>query len=264
MRSPLTSLCPDYAQTPTDERQPVMDAHPRRTFDLLVCVLATPLLIVVAAIVAICVFVDSPGPLLYRSRRVGRNGETFWMLKFRTMRHGASGPPLSCLGDERFTPFGRVLARSRLDELPQVINVLRGEMALVGPRPELREFVDANPEQYAVILAQPPGLTGPAQLRFAGEGRMLMASEDRVAVYTQSILPAKLAVDVEYVRTASVRTDLRVLCRTLLLPARLVGDALCAWRAKRTIARPTASTVLVAAASLAVMVVFSVDAVSGV
>ena len=175
----------------------------RRALDIVLCLLAAPLLLLFGALIAICVFLDSPGPVLYRSRRIGRGGRSFAMLKFRTMRHGAEGPPLSCYRDERFTPFGRALALSRLDELPQVINVLRGDMALVGPRPELEEFVESYPEAYAVILQALPGLTGPAQLRFSGEGRILAGSDDRVALYTESILPVKLGIDMDYVRTAN-------------------------------------------------------------
>ena len=234
----------------------------RRALDIAGCVLLAPMLLVVGAIIAICVFLDSPGPVLYRSRRVGRDGRVFWMLKFRTMRHGATGPSLSCFDDERYTPFGRMLALSRFDELPQVVNVLRGDMALVGPRPELEEFVEAYPEAYEVILQAPPGLTGPAQLRFSGEGRILAGADDRVALYTSSILPEKLGIDIEYVLTKNLRRDLQLLAWTLLLPGRLAGDAFRAWRSQGAVARPAAATVLLVLASLAVMLVFSLDTVS--
>ncbi|HYH90552.1 MAG TPA: sugar transferase [Solirubrobacteraceae bacterium] len=235
----------------------------RRLLDILLCLLAAPLLLLFGALIAVCVFLDSPGPVLYRSRRIGRGGQPFSMLKFRTMRHGSIGPPLTCYRDERFTPFGRALAVSRLDELPQVINVLRGDMALVGPRPELEEFVESYPEAYSVILRALPGLTGPAQLRFSGEGRILAGSEDRVALYTQSILPVKLGIDMDYVKTASVRRDLEMLCWTLVLPARLGAHAYRAWRSRRVVARPAGATTLLVLASVAAMLVFSLDAVTG-
>ena len=235
----------------------------RRGLDIFLCLLAAPLLLLFGALIAVCVFLDSPGPVLYRSRRIGRGGQSFAMLKFRTMRHGSVGPPLTCYRDERFTPFGRALALSRLDELPQVINVLRGDMALVGPRPELEEFVQSYPDAYAVILQALPGLTGPAQLRFSGEGRILAGSEDRVALYTESILPVKLGIDMDYVRTASVRRDLEMLCWTLVLPARLGAHAYRAWRMRRVIARPAHATTLLVLASVAAMLVFSLDAVTG-
>src|SRR5215216_4633995 len=113
-----------------------------------------------ALLVAVAVAVDSPGPILYRSPRVGRVGRRFEMLKFRTMRHGASGPSVSTEGDERYTPFGRLLATMRLDELPQAWNVVRGQMRLVGPRPEVESYVLDQAAAYRRILAVPPGLTG--------------------------------------------------------------------------------------------------------
>ena len=234
----------------------------RRALDIALCLLAAPVLLVFGTLVAICVFLDSPGPVLYRSRRVGRNGRTFPMLKFRTMRHGVVGSVLSCHGDDRYTPFGRALALSRLDELPQVINVLRGDMALVGPRPELEEFVSAYPDAYAVILTALPGLTGPAQLRFCGEGRLLARSQDRVALYTETILPEKLGIDVHYVNSRSLRRDIELLGGTLLLPLRLGRDAYNAWRVIHAPARPGIAAVFLVVASVAVALVFSFDAAS--
>lgn len=229
----------------------------RRALDIVICLLAAPLLIVVGALMALCVFLDSPGPVLYRSRRVGRGGRLFSMLKFRTMRHGVAGSPLSVFGDERYTPFGRVLAISRLDELPQVVNVLRGEMRLVGPRPELPEFVDAHADAYATILTAPPGLTGPAQLHFSGEGRLLASQIDRVATYRATILPQKISIDLDYVRTSSLRRDVSLLCLTLLLPARLGAHAYRAWRIRRVATRPAGATVALLATSLGVTCIFA-------
>lgn len=231
----------------------------RRALDIAICLLAAPLLLAVGALIALCVFLDSPGPVLYRSRRVGRGGRVFSMLKFRTMRHGVEGPPLSVFGDERYTPFGRALAISRLDELPQVVNVLRGEMRLVGPRPELPEFVDAHADSYTTILTAPPGLTGPAQLYFSGEGRLLASQPDRVATYRSAILPEKVSIDLDYVRTATLRRDISLLCLTLLLPARLGADAYRAWRGVHIAARPAAATVAVVATSFAVTCVFAAE-----
>ena len=113
----------------------------QRVFDLVVVVMTLPVTLLLGTVLAVAVFVDSPGPVLYRSRRIGRGGRAFDMLKFRTMVADSVGPPLSARGDERYTPLGRTLAYSRLDELPQLLNVLRGDMRLVGPRPELEDFV---------------------------------------------------------------------------------------------------------------------------
>jgi len=199
--------------------------HPRsvypvglRVFDLLaVMVLLVPALLVGLAI-GLAVLVDSPGPVLYRSRRVGRDGVSFWMLKFRTMRHLAGGPLVSSHTDVRFTPVGRFLALTRLDELPQLWNVLRGEMRLVGPRPELEEFVEEQRESYERILTVPPGLTGPTQLVFADEGALLAAVEDRERVYRSEILPGKVRLDLEYVQSHSLARDVGVILRTCVLP----------------------------------------------
>jgi lipopolysaccharide/colanic/teichoic acid biosynthesis glycosyltransferase len=192
-----------------------------RAFDLVVVLAVLPLALALGAVVAVAVFVDSPGRILYRSRRIGRGGRPFAMLKFRTMVRDAAGPPVSARDDERYTPLGRALAASRLDELPQLWNVLRGDMRLVGPRPELEEFVRDFREQYERILSVPPGLTGPAQVAYAWEGETLAIAQavDRAALYRDSVLPSKLAIDEAYVRHHSVAGDARLLLRTAALPA---------------------------------------------
>ena len=193
---------------------------PLRVLDLALVLLALPSVLVVAALVALAVFIDSPGPVLYRSRRIGRGGRAFDMLKFRTMVRDGLGPPLSARDDERYTPLGRTLARSRLDELPQLWNVLRGDMRLVGPRPELEEFVRDFPAEYERILSVPPGLTGPAQVEYAWEGEVLALAQavDRARVYRESILPYKLAIDLRYAERHTVLGDVRLLLLTVALP----------------------------------------------
>jgi lipopolysaccharide/colanic/teichoic acid biosynthesis glycosyltransferase len=193
----------------------------RRALDVVLVLLALPVALAIGAVVAVAVFLDSPGPVLYRSRRIGRGGRPFDMLKFRTMVRDAGGPSLSASGDERYTPLGRTLASSRLDELPQFWNVLRGDMRLVGPRPELEEFVREFPAEYERILSVPPGLTGPAQVEFAWEGEILAAAQavERARVYREAVLPYKVAVDMRYAEEHTVRGDLWLLVRTLVLPA---------------------------------------------
>jgi lipopolysaccharide/colanic/teichoic acid biosynthesis glycosyltransferase len=194
---------------------------PLRVLDVTLVVLALPAAVLIGLAIALAVVLDSPGPVLYRSRRIGRGGRPFEMLKFRTMVRDAAGPPLSARGDERYTPLGRTLASSRLDELPQLWNVLRGQMRLVGPRPEVEDFVRAFPEEYERILSVPPGLTGPAQVAYAWEGEVLARAQavDRVRIYRDEILPYKVAIDLGYARGHSVGSDLVLLARTLLLPA---------------------------------------------
>ena len=205
----------------------VADRIPRglRIFDLVLIVLTLPLLLPLGVLVAIAVFLDSPGPVIYRSQRIGKGGLVFEMLKFRTMTSDAEGPPLSAAGDERYTPLGRRLALSRLDELPQIWNVLKGDMRLVGPRPEVEGFVAAYAGEYERILSVPPGLTGPAQVEYAWEGEELAKAQavDRARVYRESIQPYKLAIDLAYVKQHGVLGDLALLAKTFVLPLHQIG-----------------------------------------
>jgi lipopolysaccharide/colanic/teichoic acid biosynthesis glycosyltransferase len=198
---------------------------PERCLDIALIVLVSPVLALVALALATAVYVDSPGPVIYRSRRVGRDGELFDMLKFRKMRREAHSQPLTLDDDERFTPIGRFLAATRLDELPQVINILRGDMRLVGPRPELECFVAEFAEEYAEIVTVSPGLTGNAQLRFVGE-KALFSGPSPETAYTDHVMPAKVAIDLDYVRHHSVIRDVLILARTVALPFELLVDRL--------------------------------------
>jgi lipopolysaccharide/colanic/teichoic acid biosynthesis glycosyltransferase len=174
--------------------------------------------LVIGAIVSILIVLDSPGPVLYRATRVGRSGKTFQMLKFRKMRRCATGSPLTMAGDERFTPIGQFLALTKLDELPQLYNVLRGEMRLVGPRPEDVAFVERYREHYDEILSVVPGITGPAAVQYASESRLLANQEDPVAYYAEHLMPLKIEIDIEYTRNRSVARDARILLATLVVP----------------------------------------------
>jgi len=231
----------------------------QRLFDLTICVLALPVLALVGAIVALAVFLDSPGPIFFRAPRIGRDGRSFSMIKFRTMRHGVEGPPLSCEDDERYTPLGRWLSRHRLDELPQIMNVIRGEMRLVGPRPEVSEFVEAFPEQYERILTVVPGLTGPAQLAFASEGELLAAAGDRVEAYRESILPAKIQIDLAYVERPSMRSDATLLFRTVGLPIRRLRRYALMLGAHPTVAPATRALLALSVGVLALSGLFAYD-----
>jgi lipopolysaccharide/colanic/teichoic acid biosynthesis glycosyltransferase len=188
--------------------------------------LLAPFITLTAGLIALAIYLDSPGPLIYRARRVGRDGQPFDMLKFRKMREGSAGGPLTLADDARFTPIGRFLAATRLDELPQVINVLRGQMRLVGPRPEDERFVAQHREAYREILLVPPGITGSAQLRFFDESVQLARADDAAAVYSRELLPRKIGIDIDYVRRRTLRHDLWILARTALLPVIVVSLAL--------------------------------------
>jgi lipopolysaccharide/colanic/teichoic acid biosynthesis glycosyltransferase len=222
-----------------------------------VTALVLPLLAILGALIALAIVLDSPGPVLYRSRRIGLNGEPFDMLKFRKMRVDAAGPALTTIDDERFTPVGRFLAITRLDELPQIWNVLRGEMRLVGPRPEVEPFVRIYPEQYEVITKVLPGITGLAQIRFSNESRVLaqVDAEEVIDHYRSELLPAKIEIDRFYIANRCASLDLRILATTALLPVRNL------YRAARARSGVVSMPSFAAAALLLLMVAtFSVQA----
>jgi lipopolysaccharide/colanic/teichoic acid biosynthesis glycosyltransferase len=173
-------------------------------------VLAAPLILLIAVLIVL----ESPGPVLYRAERVGYRGRPLRMAKFRKMRVGARGAALTAAGDPRFTRVGSWLARTRLDELPQLWHVVRGEMSLVGPRPEHFGFVVRHARDYGRILSVRPGLTGLSQLAFARE-REVLDDADPLDHYVTRLLPQKIGLDRLYAATLTVRGDLSVLVGTL-------------------------------------------------
>ncbi len=180
-------------------------------------VMVSPILLAAA----IALKLESPGPAFYNGRRVGKDGRPFHIFKLRTMRPGADrqGPAVTAGDDPRITTVGRVLRRTKIDELPQLLNVLRGEMSLVGPRPEHPDYVvHYTPEQRRVLSVR-PGITGPTALAFVDEEDVLRGA-DAETVYLASVMPQKLAVDLQYVETASLQGDLGILGRTVLVVVR--------------------------------------------
>ena len=180
-------------------------------------VLTSPILLAAA----IAVKVETHGPAFYGGSRVGKDGRAFRILKLRTMRAGADqqGPAVTAGGDPRITAVGRFLRRTKIDELPQLLNVLKGEMSLVGPRPEHPDYVALDTPEQRRVLTVRPGITGPAALAFVDEEEQLRGP-DPEATYVASVMPQKLAVDLTYVDSASLGGDLRILGRTLLVVAR--------------------------------------------
>ena len=169
----------------------------------------------VLLVVALAIKLDSPGPVFYRVRRVGYGGRVFDMLKFRKMHRDVGGGPLTTTGDPRLTRVGSVLTSTRLDELPQLWDVLRGRMSIVGPRPEDPRFVALHRPEYERILSVRPGITGITQLAYAEE-RDLLDPGDPVGDYVTRILPGKVALDCLYVQRHRLRLDLAVLRWTLV------------------------------------------------
>jgi lipopolysaccharide/colanic/teichoic acid biosynthesis glycosyltransferase len=192
-----------------------IDAALKRVVDFVVALTALVFLAPVILACAIAIKVDSPGPVFYRARRVGRHGSELRIFKFRKMRDGAGGSGLTGDHDRRFTRIGRFLARTRLDELPQLINVLLGQMSIVGPRPEDGRFVALHAEAYREILTVRPGITGLCQLAFAKESEILDPT-NRVRHYVERILPQKVALDCLYTRSRSIALDFRIVVWTFL------------------------------------------------
>ena len=189
----------------------------KRLFDLLVSLVALYALTLPLLVLALWIKLDSPGPVLFRQVRVGRWGNLFHIWKFRTMVADAParGPAITAAGDPRITRAGRFLRATKLDELPQLVNVLLGEMSLVGPRPEVPQYVALYPPDLREqILAARPGITDPVSLAFSDEAARLAAAADPEREYREVILPAKLRAAADYAAQATLWTDLGVLART--------------------------------------------------
>lgn len=188
----------------------------KRAFDVVVSAGAITLLLPFFLLIALGVRLDSPGPVLYRARRVGRGEQLFTLLKFRTMTLGADklGPGVTGAQDRRITRMGSVLRRTKLDELPQLWNVLRGDMSLVGPRPEDPRYVALYTPQQRLVLNVRPGITSPASVTYRHE-EALLTGPDWETTYIQQVMPAKLALDLEYARHPTLRADIVIIARTV-------------------------------------------------
>jgi lipopolysaccharide/colanic/teichoic acid biosynthesis glycosyltransferase len=212
----------EYAEYAVAEALPAVAGARTARFDevakrLLDVGLSLALLFALAPIfglVALAIKLDSPGPVFYRCRRVGKRGREFDMLKFRKMADGAAGLPLTIAGDARFTRAGAFLAATKLDELPQLWNVVRGEMSLVGPRPEDPAIVAMRRDAFAPVLETIPGITGLCQLQFADESSLL-DPDDRVGHYLDVLLPQKLDLDRVYAERRTFWYDVSILVWTL-------------------------------------------------
>ena len=189
----------------------------KRWFDIMVSAIALVFLAEIFIIISLVVRFSSPGPVFYKATRVGRNGKLFKVYKFRSMVDGADklGPHVTGIDDPRITHIGRFLRNTKLDELPQLINVLRGEMSLVGPRPEDPDYVRLYTPEQRMVLSVRPGITGAASVIYRHE-EALLVGEDREHRYVQEIMPSKLAIDLEYLRNMSRTRDLKIIANTII------------------------------------------------
>jgi lipopolysaccharide/colanic/teichoic acid biosynthesis glycosyltransferase len=193
-----------------------LDAAAKRALD--VAAAAAGLSVLGPAMLGIgaAVRLTSAGPALFRQERVGKDGRPFRIFKFRTMTADAPGrgPEITRGGDARVTPLGRVLRRTKLDELPQLLNVLVGDMSLVGPRPEVPRYVEKySPEQRRVLSIR-PGITDWASIAYANEEEVLARYPDLERAYVEQVMPRKLALNLDYLERRSLRTDLEILWQT--------------------------------------------------
>lgn len=213
---------PDYMQNPETEawlarlqkRKAALAA--KRVFDvaasLVILTVTSPFFL----LLALAVKLDSRGPVFYRQVRVGRYGRDFRIFKFRTMVQNADkiGLSLTVGDDPRITRVGRFIRRCRLDEFSQLLNVLGGSMSLVGPRPEVRRYVNAYAPEYMATLLVRPGITAPSSIAFKDEDKLLEASSDPEKAYVEQVLPPKMKLNLEYLKNISLWGDIKILFQT--------------------------------------------------
>ena len=189
----------------------------KRIFDVIVSSLILCVFSPFLLLLAIAIKLDSQGPVFYRQKRVGRYDIDFKIFKFRTMVVNADkiGPPLTTGDDPRITRMGKLIRKCRLDEFSQLLNVLSGDMSLVGPRPEVRKYVDYYTPEYMATLLVRPGITATSSIAFKDEDQLLNRGGDPEKVYVQEILPPKMALNLDYLKKISVCGDIKIMFQTV-------------------------------------------------
>ena len=188
----------------------------KRTFDIGVSFVGLILLSPLMLLAALAIKLDSPGPIMFRQKRIGEGFHPFLIYKFRTMQEASGRRRSLTVGDDpRITPTGRLLRRTKIDEIPQLINVLKGDMSFVGPRPEVPEFVELFRSEYEEILKVRPGITDLASLKYRDEAAVLEQSENPEEEYLRRVLPDKINLSKEYIRRSSFFFDLTLILKTV-------------------------------------------------
>ena len=188
----------------------------KRAMDIVLSAAALAVLWPLLLLIALAVVIDDPGPVFYRQVRIGRGGKPFRIFKFRSMRADNAGPQITVGADERITRSGRFIRAYKLDELPQLLNVLLGDMSIVGPRPEVPRYVALYPADVRdEVLSVRPGMTDWASVQYRSESALLAQSPDPERTYVETVLPAKLALCQQYVRERSLLLDLKIIAMTL-------------------------------------------------
>jgi lipopolysaccharide/colanic/teichoic acid biosynthesis glycosyltransferase len=190
----------------------------KRWFDAVAAFVGIVLLAPIFLVLGLLVLFTSGWPIVFRQERTGLNGRMFLICKFRTMTNGQSATetPLTSATDARITPFGKWLRRAKCDELPQLFNVLKGEMSMVGPRPEVPYFTQKFTTRQCDVLKVRPGITGPAATEYISEEQLLAAQPNQEAFYLSVLLPAKLEKDLLYAEGIAFNTDLKLIANTLV------------------------------------------------
>lgn len=189
----------------------------KRAFDVFFSIAGLAVLVPPFLIIGIVIKVDSAGPVFFLQQRVGKQGRLFYLLKFRTMFLNADKLTAITVGrrDPRITPVGYFLRTYKIDELPQLINVLKGDMSFVGPRPELKKFVDLYNEQQQQVISVKPGITDYASIQFRNENELLEGQHDPVNFYIKEIMPVKLGINLQYIKDQSFWLDIKIIFKTV-------------------------------------------------
>ncbi len=189
----------------------------RSLSDSIFAIIALLMLLIPVLIIVIFIKLLMPGPVFFLQQRIGQHSKPFRLIKFRTMlvATGKSAGSFDAGDGSRITPLGRFLRKTKLDELPQLINVLKGEMSFVGPRPEVKQWTEVYPEKWKIVHSVKPGITDNASIEFRNEEEILAKSEDPIKTYKEVILPRKLDLYIEYVNNRSFTGDMKIILRTI-------------------------------------------------
>ena len=190
----------------------------KRAFDIIISVLGLIILLPVEIFIALIIFIDDGGSVFFKQQRIGLNRQPFTLYKYRSMRsnQNAFNENFDAGDQSRVTRIGKILRKSKLDELPQLINVLKGDMSLVGPRPEVKKWVDIYPKQWAFVLTVKPGITDNAAILFRNEEEILARVSNPEMHYQEIILPQKLNIYFDYVNNQTFSTDVLIIFKTIL------------------------------------------------
>ena len=186
-----------------------------RIFDITISLALLTILIPVFLVIVAVVRLSSSGPAFFQQERMGKDLVPFTLVKFRSMRVSLDSQSFSAGSSHRVTLVGAALRKTKLDELPQLLNVLRGDMSIVGTRPELEKYVHLFPVEYKQLLSYPPGITSPASIKYRNEEKLLSDSNDPERLYIGSILPEKIACDLAYLESRTLRTDMGLIMQTI-------------------------------------------------